>query len=496
MLTPHFTEKPSGTMVALATADMARMRSSSAICGLAEKWHINELLGWIYRLYYYSYRNDQIQKPIHLRSSPESHKVQAANDLPHSQYAAKVNPVAILLERTLESKQPQQRFSLSQQEISYMEHFVASSDNPTEAQRRALLACLVEKPAISSKLITDEGQSPVPRDADTVLQDFDPTDLTGEISATPGSPNASQVDKAIVSTQTGLTTIHADGPVESDCRTLHGPPAATITPLADGPRTFEETSASCVIDIAFEEDTRLYGMHPANLEGEQALKLDKMMPKGYRYARDLQSDLVFIPPLNHPQNVPGSDFVIQKKGTRAVAIIRPPAAMNDTARRNNAVQHGLTRTANGYQPPEQNTLASDASVRQYNSANADQSVHHLSDQPQMSPTSRVITAINAKPPSQPLESADHDSVPSMYGVNYTQNHYDWQQTWHNTDVPGAGGMDSSYFSPHQYFGLPQYFGMPFDQTVTWDDVRYNSAYAFFQDTWYGGHGTDGSGGTF
>lgn len=108
-------------MPAIVTADMARMRSSSLMCGLTKKWHIDELLEWIYWLYYYSYRNDQIQNSIQFRSSPESHSVQALNDLSDNQYANKFNQVDILLERTLEPKQSQQPFPLLPQEISYME---------------------------------------------------------------------------------------------------------------------------------------------------------------------------------------------------------------------------------------------------------------------------------------------------------------------------------------------------------------------------------------
>lgn len=236
-------------------------------------------------------------------------------------------------------------------------------------------------------------------------------------------------------------------------------------------------------------------MHPANLEGERASKLDNMMSRVYRYARDLQSDLVFIPPLNQPQSVPGSDFVIQEKGTRAVAIIKPPAVVDDTARRNNAVQYGSIQIPNGYQPPKQKARAVNEPFGQDNSAHAHDSVHHLSDQPQISPTSQVIAVINANPPLQPLESTDHASMPSMYGVNYIQNHHYWQQTWHNTNILGTRGMGPSSFSPYQYLGQPSYYATPFDQTAMGDNAWHGYAYSSFQDTgceWYRNDGRSGA----
>lgn len=329
-----------------------------------------------------------------------------------------------------------------------------------------------------------EEQSLVPRNVDTTLQGIDPTDLTGGISATSGSASAAQVDKPIVSTPTGLPTIHGDGPVVSQCHTLYAPPAAATTALADDPRTSEEASVSCIIDIAFEEDTRLYGMHPANLEGEQALKLDKIMPRGYRYARDLQSNLVFIPPLNHPQNIPGSDFIIRKKGTHALTIVKPPAAPTRVTLRNGENKDGLSPAVDGLESPKQKVavVSNDDQVPSF--ATAHHCVQHLSDQPTVSPASLVIAAINASAPSQSLEAPGYIPMPSPYQANHTQYYYGGHPTLHHTPhTAGVSGVEPSYFSAYPYPGQVQYFATSFEQTTTRDETQYNMLASFQNTPW-------------
>lgn len=471
---------------------MARMHLLSVICGLAERWHINDLLDWAYRLYYSSYRNGKLQKSVHSRSSSDPHSDQVVNKFPDKRYANNIAKNVVLLERHLESNQSQQMIPLSPQEINYVKRFVEDSDALNDAQLSDLLERVVQQPATRSELMMGEEQSLEFSDVDSILQD---NDLTDEIRVTSDTPSAVQVDKTVVGTETELATTNEKSPAGPHCSNLSVPPSAANTPLVHDLRTSEEAPASCTIDMAFEEDTRLWELHPANFGAEQSAKLDNMMPKGYRYARDLQSDLVFIPPLNHPQGVPGHDFVIQKKGTHAVAIIKPPTAVNEATVWNVDVQHRLSQVANSYQPSEQNVLTVNESLRQYNSTNVHQSVHHLSNHTPMSPASRVIAAINANPPSPPLAVVDQAPIASMYGVSHTPSHYGWPQHWHNTGAPSAEGTGFSYFLPCQYFEQPQYFATPFNQTAIWGHAQYDYMYATFQGTWHESCPTDDRDGT-
>jgi len=469
-------------MAAIATADMARMHLSSVLCGLAERWHISDLLDWAYRLCYSIYRNGKLQKSVHPRSSSDPHSDQVVNELPDKQYANKTERNVVLLERHLERNQSQQMLPLSPQEINYVKRSTEDSDGLSDGQLGDLLERVVQQPATSCELMMGEAQSLGPSDVATLLQD---NGLTGGIRITFDTSSAVQVEKIVVSTETELPTTNEKSPADPHCSNLSVPPSAANTPLVHDLRISEETPAPCTIDMAFEEDTRLWGLHPANFEAEQSAKLDNMMPKGYRYARDLQSDLVFIPPLNHPQGIPGNDFVIQKKGTHAVAIIKPPTAVNEATVRNVGVQHKLSQVTDSYQPSEQNALTANGSLRQYNSTNAHQSVYHFSDHTPLSPTSRVIAAINANPPSPPLAVVDHAPVASMYGVSHIPTHYEWPQPWHNTGIPSTEGMDTSYSLPCQYFEQPQYFATPFDQTTIWGAVQDGYTYETFQGTWCG-----------
>lgn len=168
------------------------------------------------------------------------------NDLPNKQYVNKVDQVAILFEKTPESKRPQQPFPLSSHKINYKENFDADSTTPTADQEGALLACPTEKPATDSMLRTGKEQSLVSCDVGAALQDIGPNDLTSETSTTSGSVGAAQVDKTIVSTKLGAATIDGDSPFDSDCRISYASPTAATTPIDDGPRIIEKAPVSIV----------------------------------------------------------------------------------------------------------------------------------------------------------------------------------------------------------------------------------------------------------
>lgn len=77
------------------------------------------------------------------------------------------------------------------------------------------------------------------------------------------------------------------------------------------------------IDVAFEQDARWKGVHPSYLHGESAQALDQRMPNGFRYARELQSELCFVLPLTYDRKSPDGTFILQKPGSKAVPIISP-----------------------------------------------------------------------------------------------------------------------------------------------------------------------------
>lgn len=107
-------------------------------------------------------------------------------------------------------------------------------------------------------------------------------------------------------------------------RTISSPAAAPA--LTQGSEQNLDASLSTYASgIAFEADTRWHGLHPANLKQEGSRCLDDIIPKGFRYARELQHEIAYIPPLNHPQAAPNAQFIVQKPGSSAVAIIRPRA---------------------------------------------------------------------------------------------------------------------------------------------------------------------------
>lgn len=89
-----------------------------------------------------------------------------------------------------------------------------------------------------------------------------------------------------------------------------------------------ESKTELKIDIAFVEDARRKGVHPSNLDISAAQTLDRCMPAGFQYARDLQAELCFVPPLNHERKSPDGTFILQKRGSSAVPIISPVKGHN------------------------------------------------------------------------------------------------------------------------------------------------------------------------
>lgn len=93
--------------------------------------------------------------------------------------------------------------------------------------------------------------------------------------------------------------------------------------------------------IAFTTDTRWKGVHPINLNAANSAKLDGMLPKGFKYTRDLQSEIAFIPPLNHARAGPNIDFVIPKRGCDRILIVKP----NDQLRKSSPESKTKTSAA-------------------------------------------------------------------------------------------------------------------------------------------------------
>ena len=83
-----------------------------------------------------------------------------------------------------------------------------------------------------------------------------------------------------------------------------------------------EVAHSKDIGVAFTIDARWQGKHPYNLSEHDSLALDRATPQGFQYARDLQSELAFIVPERQERTSPGKDFVIRKKGSAAVPIVK------------------------------------------------------------------------------------------------------------------------------------------------------------------------------
>lgn len=96
-----------------------------------------------------------------------------------------------------------------------------------------------------------------------------------------------------------------------------------MTTIGSGKHEATSSSKSTPVDVAFTADARWHGVHPYNLDPNLSSILDHNMPKAFRYARELQSELAFIPPNNHPQKSPGLQFVVQQRGSGAVRIVNP-----------------------------------------------------------------------------------------------------------------------------------------------------------------------------
>lgn len=100
--------------------------------------------------------------------------------------------------------------------------------------------------------------------------------------------------------------------------------------LADEHISSSSSSTSGSVDIAFNEDARWRGVHPFNVKVKNIARFEALIPHGYRYARDLQIEAAFIPPPHHPRSSPGTDFVLQKKGTSAIPIVDPKTRSTHT----------------------------------------------------------------------------------------------------------------------------------------------------------------------
>jgi len=215
-----------------------------------------------------------------------------------------------------------------------------------------------------------------------------------------------------------------------------------------------EGPASCAIKMAFVEDARLHGVHPANLNAEKSAKLDHMMPHGFRYARELQEELVFIPPLNHARAVLGSDFVIQKKGNRALVITKPLAVVNIGMPQKPSGNKTTTKTAEEAEATKENLRPNKDLVTNRNNEATNATVDSLSERQPMSPASRVIAAINANPPGQQQDSAGL----MQHRFHHSHAPHDWQNDRHGSHYPNGNVVGRPPFSPSAYFAVPQGFG--------------------------------------
>lgn len=206
-----------------------------------------------------------------------------------------------------------------------MKNSSAPATTPDDAQAGGLLERTNISMTIASDVTTSEKQVQTSLCVDTTDRD---SSLSKTVTVKPDIATTDPRERHSASPKHDSRRIHTVesmkmGDHASDA-TTSPTVAGTTSAIALDNSASKKAPPTSIVDIAFEEDTRLFGLHPANLDAEQSAKLDEMMPIGYRYARELQQDLVFIPPLNHPQVPPGSQFVLQKGGTHAVPIIRPP----------------------------------------------------------------------------------------------------------------------------------------------------------------------------
>lgn len=78
-----------------------------------------------------------------------------------------------------------------------------------------------------------------------------------------------------------------------------------------------------LFDIAFVEDTVWKGKHSFHAAPKDTAVLDaKLASGGFKYARDKQDELAYMPNPDHQIREPGKDFVLRKAKT-VLKIVRP-----------------------------------------------------------------------------------------------------------------------------------------------------------------------------
>ncbi|KAK5072563.1 hypothetical protein LTR64_004962 [Lithohypha guttulata] len=199
-------------------------------------------------------------------------------------------------------------------------------------------------------------------------------------------------------------------------------------------------SSSATIDVAFHEDARWKGVHPSNLNPEDAVALDKQMPSGFQYARDLQSELVFIPPVDHERRSPGSMFVLQKRGSGAVPIITPSrkAAKACSTQGDNSsivVRKVETKKNNHPFPSDLRILTSGKS--------SEPNQRHESPYEEPSPTTKLITTINNTGRPYPACPAKYTNIPPWSWYDYYQ--YKSYNHSHLYTYETPYGIDQSHY---------------------------------------------------
>ena len=206
------------------------------------------------------------------------------------QYAEAVAQRALLLQDFLKSGRPGVPVPFTLRQIVDMKNFFAHSDAPGDVLVGDLLEHIVREPTAVPQLSMPSKQTQVSPSIETTAQDDHMKEV---IESTSGVPSASCGEQRLQSSEKEFITVCDSDSTQNDNNASNAfLSVMSITPMSCFP-TSRRKSALSIVDMAFEEDTCLYGMHPANLDEEQSAKLDEMMPTGYRYARELQSDLVF-----------------------------------------------------------------------------------------------------------------------------------------------------------------------------------------------------------
>ncbi|KAK5101387.1 hypothetical protein LTS08_004994 [Lithohypha guttulata] len=176
-------------------------------------------------------------------------------------------------------------------------------------------------------------------------------------------------------------------------------------------------SSSATIDVAFLEDARWKGVHPSNLNPKDAVALDKQMPSGFQYARDLQPELVFIPPVDHERRSPGSMFVLQKRGSGAIPIITPSrkAAKGCSTQADNSsiVVRKVEKKKNNHPFPSDPRILTSGKSSEPNQ-------RHESPYGESSPTTKLITMINNTERPYPASPAKYTNIPPWSWYDYYQ----------------------------------------------------------------------------